>query len=207
MFLNPAPDSPMVFQVAMLSSFATVLDSGWFRVAAYGVAAALAAYWYRHERTAPPSPARWPTYWLLTTVLLIVMGVARASAIGDLVFELGREPARSSGRYEIRRTLQAGAVVVIAGLWMTGVVVAVWRVPPLRRRYLPSVLIVSTLVMFGAIRLVSLHQIDTVLYRRDIGGVRIVAVAELTLLALTSLIMILVGRLQWGAQLHDDGSG
>jgi hypothetical protein len=181
----------------MSNSLTTVLDSGSLRVAAYCLLAAQAFYWYVRERGAPRSPARWPTYWLLTGFLSLSMGVGRAGAIGDLVSELGREQARSSGWYEGRRSIQAIAVAVIAGAWVIGVIIAIWRVPPRRRRYLPSVVVVSTLVMFAMVRLVSLHQIDTVLYRRDIAGVRIVALVELLLLALTGVVIAMVDRLEW----------
>ena len=189
----------------MPNSLTNVLDSGSLRVAAYCLLAALAAYWYARERVAPPSPARWPTYWLLTAFLLLSMGVGRAGAIGDLVSELGREQARSSGWYEGRRSIQAVAVAVIAGAWVVSVVLAIWRVPPRRRRYLPSVVVVSTLVMFATVRLVSLHQIDTVLYRRDIGGIRIVALVELMLLALTGVVIGMVDRPGWSPSGLDRG--
>ena len=65
--------------------------------------------------------------------------------------------------------------------------VAVWRVPERRRRYLPAALVVFTLVCFAGIRIISLHQVDTLLYNRPIRGVRIVAIVELTGVALTIL--------------------
>ena len=46
---------------------------------------------------------------------------------------------------------------------------------------------ISGLVCFAAIRLVSLHQVDTLLYRRDFGGVHIVAIVETIGIALVVL--------------------
>lgn len=165
-----------------------VLDSGRLRVGAYVVVAAQATWWGLRERRriADHLLDWWPTYWFLSALVLIVMGTARAGALGDLVTELGRDQARSSGWYESRRALQAGAVVAVAVAWAVGVLVAIWRVPPRRRRYLPHVLALSTLIAFAAVRIVSLHHIDSVLYRRDIAGIRIVSIVELTLLGATA---------------------
>jgi hypothetical protein len=180
-----------------------VLDSGWLRVGAYAVVAAQATLWGFRERRWVVARGFdwWPTYWFLSAIMLVTMGVARAGALGDLVSEIGRDQARSSGWYESRRTLQAAAVVVVAIVWAIGVLVAIWRVPPRRRRYLPHVLALSTVIAFAAVRIVSLHHVDTVLYRRDIGGVRIVAIAELTLLAVTLLAALTTSRFPPRAEL------
>lgn len=171
-----------------------LLDSGWLRVGGYAAAAALAALWGRRERVglASRDVDWWPTYWMMSALLLVIMGASRAGGLGDLVGEFGREQARSGGWYETRRAAQAIAVVGVSLAWLAGVIVAIWRVPPRRRRYLPHVVALSTVLAFAAIRIVSLHQIDTVLYRRDIGGVRIVAITELTLLSLVMLITLAV---------------
>ena len=173
-----------------------VLDSGSLRVGAYGAVALLAVWWGVRERrwVAARTLEWWPTYWFLSAALLVTMGVARAGALGDLVSEIGREQARSSGWYETRRTLQVIAVVVVAVVWAIGVIVAIWRVPPRRRRYLPHVVALSTVIAFAAVRIVSLHHIDVVLYRRDLGGIRIVAIVELTLLAITALTAVVTSR-------------
>jgi hypothetical protein len=67
-------------------------------------------------------------------------------------------------------------------------VTALWRVPARRRRYLPAALAVFTLMCFIGVRLISLHQIDAVMYRRDLAGARFGAVAELAILAVAVLL-------------------
>ena len=129
----------------------------------------------------------WPTFWFLTSALLAVMALGRAAEIGELVSEFGRREAREEGWYEIRREYQAAAVATVGAIWFVAVVVAVWRVPERRRRYLPAALFVFTLVCFAGIRVISLHQVDTLLYNRPIHGVRIVAIVELTGISLTIL--------------------
>lgn len=179
-----------------------MLDSSGIRVVGYLVVAGVAVCSYRSERRAladqRPSDStttdRWPTYWLLTAVVLVAMALGRAEAVGDVVAELGRERAREGGWYESRRELQAAAIDSIAVAWLLTVFVAIWRVPPRRRRYLPNVVAVSSLVAFAAARMISLHQIDAVLDRRDLGGVRIVTITELGLLALSVVTIALADR-------------
>ena len=166
------------------------VDSNWLRVIAYGVAAAAALHaGMREQRRRPHAASReiWPAFWFLTAALLAVMALARAADIGELVSQFGRRTARDEGWYEIRREYQAAAVASVGAIWFIAVVVAVWRVPERRRRYLPAALVVFTLVCFAGIRIISLHQVDTLLYNRPIRGVRIVSIVELTGVALTIL--------------------
>jgi hypothetical protein len=169
-----------------------ILDSGGLRVTSYLVVAAVALTWWRRERRHPELASRswWPTYWLTSAVLAATMAAGRLSSLDEIFGELGREQARSGGWYDARRPLQVVAVVVVGTVWLVGVVIAIWRVPPRRRRYLPHAVVLSTVVGFALVRMISLHQIDAVLYRRDLGGVRIVSVVELTLLAVTALVGI-----------------
>jgi hypothetical protein len=166
------------------------VDSNWLRVAAYGVAAAASLHAGVRELRRRPTPSGrdiWPTFWFLTAALLAVMAVGRAADLGGLVSELGRREARAEGWYEIRREYQAAAVGLIGAIWLVAVIVAVWRVPERRRRYLPPALVVFTLICFAGIRVVSLHHVDTLLYRRSIRGVRIVAIVELAGILLATL--------------------
>jgi hypothetical protein len=59
------------------------------------------------------------------------------------------------------------------------VVVALWRVPERRRRYLPMAIVSFSLMCYAGIRVVSLHQVDTVLYRRHIAGAKVGSVVEI----------------------------
>jgi hypothetical protein len=77
---------------------------------------------------------------------------------------------------------------IIGGIWFVTVVIALWRVPARRRRYLPAALSVFTLMCFIGVRLISLHGIDALLYRRDLGGARFGAVVELALLGVAVLL-------------------
>lgn len=130
----------------------------------------------------------WPTFWFLTAVLLAVMAIGQASDIGNFISDLGRREAQSYDWYENRRSAQTVIVSLVAAVWAIVVLVAIWRVPERRRRYLPMAIIVFTLVCFGAIRVVSLHHIDAVVYRRHLGSVQIGRVIEYFLLTLAFVV-------------------
>lgn len=130
----------------------------------------------------------WPTFWFTTAILLAVMAFGQASDVGDLIADVGRREALSNDWYESRRSTQTIIVAVVAALWAITALVAIWRVPERRRRYLPMALIVFSLVCFGAIRVVSLHQIDGLLYRRHIGELQIGRFVELVGLSLALIV-------------------
>lgn len=162
-----------------------LLDSGGLRLAGYfaaAVASIVAGQTDRRLQSNHVDDGRWPTFWFVGSVLLVAMGVARAGDLADIISEAGRDGARSGDWYEIRRSFQVVIVGTISAIWSLSVLVAIWRVPERRRRYLPAAIALSTLPVFAAIRIVSLHHIDAVLYRHDLAGVRLVAIAELTLL-------------------------
>jgi hypothetical protein len=170
---------------------AGTLDSGWLRVLGYGVVAiACVVAGVVEQRRTPRGPELWPAFWFSTAVVLALMGLARAGDFGDLIAGVGRREAEEHGWYEVRRSYQAAAIGIVASIWAMVVIVAVWRVPERRRRYLPAAVVVVTLVCFAAARMISLHQVDSLLYRRDVAGVRVVAVIELALLALMLLTIV-----------------
>jgi hypothetical protein len=130
----------------------------------------------------------WPTFWLLSAVFFLAMASARATDLGGLATELGRTEAVEHGWYADRRRFQAlGAGLVGLG-WLVTVAIALWRVPARRRRYLPAAVAMFTLMCFIGVRLISLHQIDGLLYRRQLAGAEFGAVMELALLAVAVLL-------------------
>jgi len=165
------------------------LGSNWLRVAAYAVAAgaALLAGW-RERRRARVEVHIWPTFWVLTAGLFLMMVVGRAANLGGWATSLGRSEALSQGWYLHRRKFQVIAVGSIGAAWFVTVVVALLRVPARRRRYLPAATVVFTLMCFAGIRVVSLHQIDGLLYRRHLAGVKVDAILELFGVAVATAI-------------------
>jgi hypothetical protein len=154
-------------------------------VSVYAAVAALCVFVglrERHEKHADDIDLL-PSFWFVSAALLAFMAFARATDLGDTITEIGRNEVRDEGWYETRRSIQAFVVGAIGLCWAVLVVVGIWRVPERRRRYLPSAVALFTLVCFTAARVISLHQVDTVLYRREIAGARAGVVLELVLVA------------------------
>ena len=168
-----------------------LLDSGGLRLAGYLISAVAAIVAGCRERRSPSRDERhlWPAFWFITALMLASMGIARAADIAGILSDLGRDQAVSGGWYETRRQFQALIVGGMTAAWSITVAVAIWRVPERRRRYPPAAIAVFSLVCFAAVRVVSLHQVDALLYNRDLAGVRLVAATELLLLAITALSM------------------
>lgn len=172
-------------------------DSNWILVGGYLLVAALTQVArLRQRRRATSADGVWTPFWLLTGAVLVVMAIARAGGIVDVIGDLGRERALNSGWYGSRRPVQAAVVIAVGLGWLISVSVASWRTPDRRRRYLPMGLAFVTLSAFAAIRIVSLHQIDTVLHGTHIGGIRVGTLTELLLLVVASLatLWVPVGR-------------
>jgi hypothetical protein len=168
------------------------VGSTWFLTSTYGIVAVLTLSLGRAEAASERVSAAshlWPRFWIGTALLLLVRAVGRAGDSGHLLGELGRRQARSQGWYEDRRLVQAPIVGLIAATWGVGVLAAIWRVPERRRRYLPAFVVTFSLACFGGIMLISLHQVDAVLLRRDVAGVHVGVVIELALLLAESILV------------------
>jgi hypothetical protein len=155
-------------------------DSNGLRIAGYAVAA-LASFLagQRERRRARTNPNLWPTFWFLTGALFLFMAIGRATDLAGWATSLGRDEALTQGWYDHRRKFQALAVGSLGAIWFVTVGLALWRVPERRRRYLPAAVVSFTLMCFAGIRLVSLHQVDSVLYRREIAGSQVGGLLEL----------------------------
>jgi len=167
------------------------LDSNSLRVAGYTAAAAAAFLAGRRERPlVRANPDLWPAFWFLTAGLFLLMALGRAFDFAGVATDLGRSEAVSHGWYANRRKFQAAVVAALGAIWFVSVVVALWRVPERRRRYLPMAIVAFSLMCFAGIRIVSLHQVDGLLYRRHIAGAKVGSVVEfvglVTAIAVTS---------------------
>lgn len=164
-------------------------NSSILRELGYGFGAFTVLWAWRSELRIQGTGRLWPRFWLATALLLALLGAARALGIHDLVTEAGRSQAQSGEWYEVRRAFQSVAIATVSVFWLATCGLAVWKVPERRRRYLPAFLLTSSIVGFAAIRVVSLHQVDTVLYRTSIVGVDVVVFLELGLLFVLVLMV------------------
>ena len=161
----------------------TLVNSGWLRTLGYLLAAGAAFIVGRREvRSRDIGSGWWPHIWFLAAGILLAMALARGSDLVHLLPDLGRQRARSEGWYADRRELQAVVIAAVAAVLVGAVAVALWWVPANRRHYLPEAIVVLALVAFAGVRLVSMHQVDVLLYRRRFEGVKLDAVIELAVL-------------------------
>lgn len=167
-------------------------DANWLRVCGYLLVAVLCLLAVRREN--PDSPGSWPPFWLLTAGLFFVMAIGRAGDLADMVTDAMRDRAVEGGWYESRRRFQGAIVAALGATWFVLVMTACWRVPARRRRYLPMIVIVLTIGFYAAIRIVSLHQIDGLLHRREIAGARFGTIIELALLLLAAACAVWTPR-------------
>ena len=169
-----------------------MLNSNTWMVLTYAVVAALAAFTGIREQSAQASHRTLdlvPAFWFLTSTLFLTMAIAHACELGGAVADYARRGAYNDGWYDARSSLQVIAVGAVAVLWAIVTLLALWRIPERRRRYLPITIAITTLLCFSAIRLVSLHVVDTVLYRRNLQGVRVGVVVEFVLVAVAALVI------------------
>jgi hypothetical protein len=141
----------------------------------------------RERRLIGDEDGLWPPFWIATCGLLLAMALGRAFEAGGLVATFGRRAAEGGDWYASRRPIQAVVIVGLVAAWCVVVIVALWRTPERRRRYLPVGLASLTLVAFAGVRVVSLHQVDSLVYRTDLAGVRVGTITEIALLVVTGL--------------------
>ncbi|MEO8693043.1 MAG: hypothetical protein ABI658_05970 [Acidimicrobiales bacterium] len=158
----------------------TLVNSNGLRTFGYLVAAAAAIVaGVREHRSRTVDSAAWPAFWFVAGAILLTMAVARGSDIGGFLADAGRRSARSGGWYSRRRRFQENVVAALGAAMVIALAVAARWMPASRRRYLPEAFIVLALAVFAGVRLVSLHQVDALLYRRRVEGVKLDAVIEL----------------------------
>jgi hypothetical protein len=155
-------------------------DQNWLRMVAYLAVAGLALLAARREPA--DRVATWRPFWPLTASIFVVMALGRAGGLAEWVIGQFRGEAYEAGWYDERRPLQAAVVIAVGGAWLVSVAVACWRIPERRRRYLPMSVMVLTVGAYVAVRAVSLHQIDSVLYRRELSGLRVGTLIEYAVL-------------------------
>ncbi len=158
------------------------LDSTGFRLIGYLVVVAVALLaWFRERRAATLSRASyWPTFCLISAALVFTLFVIRWRDLDDNLAIFGRDQAYADGWYEGRRVIQTAFILGVTAAWFLLVMISIWRVPVRRRRYLPAAMMLYSIWAFDAIRAVSFHDVDGLLYRHSFLGFRFITYAELT---------------------------
>jgi len=169
---------------------ARYLNSNWLLVAFYLVAALTCLLVAMRERAmARHHGAGWPAFWFVVAALLAALAIVRGDGLASTLSSTARAHAKAEGWYPRRHRVQVAALQGLAAGWALAVVVALWRIPRRRRRYLPVAVAVLSLLSFLAIRAVSLHRVDALL-RRTVHGVRLSSMAELGSVALVTVLAL-----------------
>ena len=166
--------------------FAGWLNSEWLRTVSYIAAIVTCACAGRHELKpgAPDRSELWPRFWFAVAGVLTALLIGRLTGVGATALEFGRNEAITGGWYwSARRRLQGGAIVVVGTVGLASILLLARVMRGRTRQYVAPLVCVVALAGFAATRIVSLHQVDTLLYRRLIFGARIASLIELTLTA------------------------
>jgi hypothetical protein len=136
----------------------------------------------------------WPTFWYTTALLALSMGLGRVLHAGGRAAELGRRRALAGGWYEERRGVQVAVIAVLAVLATATIGICIRRWGPRLRAGDATVgLLMSALVCYSVVRVLSLHQIDSLIWRNEAGGVTFGSLIELALLA--AVVAVTIARL------------
>ncbi len=160
---------------------------GWITVAAYAVAALMAA---RNaaaaHRTAVPT-----SFWIALTAVMLALGINKQLDLQSWFGEVGRDMARAEGWYEQRRVVQAAFLVALAA-GAVGVVAGARRYwAALWHEYRWVFIGITLLLMFIVIRAASFHHID------EIIGVDIGATSLGRAFEIVGVLAIAVACAQW----------
>jgi hypothetical protein len=169
---------------------------GWLSVAAYIAAAILSFRAYRLAAAPVPLTRKGillsrvqRSFWLVTTVVLVALGINKQLDLQSLFTAIGRTLARHEGWYRNRRSIQLIFIICVA---FSGALVSAGALWFYRRGgawvHLAQLGLI-TLCTFVIIRAASFHHIDAMLGKKfwvfnlnhilELGGIGVVAVAAL----------------------------
>ncbi|HWL42365.1 MAG TPA: hypothetical protein VNQ73_05430 [Ilumatobacter sp.] len=170
-------------------------DVDWIRALAYLIGVGVCLVAARVDR--PGLPGHWRMFWPLTAVLLAAMAIGRAGDVAGRLRDVVRDGALSDGWYEQRRHWQVAVVAAVGVIWLVGGLAVCLRTLERRPRYLPVVITTAALCGFMAVRMVSLHQVDSILHHRHLAGMRVGTVLEFVLLAMFGGATLVALRPLW----------
>jgi hypothetical protein len=131
-------------------------------------------------------------FWLVAGALLAMMGVARSTGAVNNAGAAARRLAAAEGWYDDRRPAQLAVVLALAGLWAWAVslVVRHGRDQVGARRLTAMIVVLTSLLLLGALRTISFHYTDSVLDLTTVGNQTVGNVLEITALGVTIIVAI-----------------
>ncbi|HEY8172408.1 MAG TPA: hypothetical protein VIH21_04920 [Dehalococcoidia bacterium] len=159
-----------------------LLNSNGLRALAYLVAGLLCLVASTREVDAADSRTQQLVrlFWLGLAAMLVVLAFSRMFDLGPWLTDRGRDMAKAQGWYDERRRFQSRAVEAILLAGAMGVFIGVlWFFRAAYREHPLAFIAAVYIVCFVLVRAISLHQVDSVLYRHPVHGVRVNALLEL----------------------------
>lgn len=148
----------------------------------------------RRRRRHDPDADVWPTFWFAVAAIVTAVLVAQAVDAGDVVADLGRRQARSSGWYQARSVLQVVAVGAVLSVSLVITAVGARRRRGRLGPYLPTAALTLALIAYGAIRSISLHTVDTFMNREGPAGTSVESAIEFVLVSALAAAVIVRWR-------------
>jgi hypothetical protein len=162
---------------------------GWVTVVAYALAAGLCYLAWRGERRLLPAPAGLrPGLWWALLLLMLALGVNKQLDLQSLLTVAARRLAVEQGWYAQRRELQRMFIMAIAAAGALSLALAAWWVRAGFRRYILALAGTAILGCFILIRATSFHDVDPLISRKLVGGVR----ANAMFFELTGIMIIAI---------------
>ncbi|MFN0144949.1 MAG: hypothetical protein ACKVT1_00445 [Dehalococcoidia bacterium] len=169
-----------------------ILNGSAFRVALYFVAACCCVV-AAGRNSAPGTPRPPAVYaWWTFAAGLVLLGLLRELDGGAWITDRLREAARTEGWYRERRPVQRDLILELTVAAAFGLISLVAFSRGWLRSVMPAFVVFSGLYWFAAVRLVSLHSVDALLYNRTFEGLRLVTVVELAGTLTLSLLALRV---------------
>lgn len=163
-----------VQQLLALNTGIAVRSVGYVIVAAVCAAIALAK---SDGRPHPPLLSQW-RFWMAVAAILLSLALIRELRVTHLIGGPVRDFAYDHNLYDHRRPFQRLAVVAIAGGGVVVGAISAWYLHAYRWWELCTTLGVVYVLSFLAIRAVSLHNIDSLLFRTSLAGLHVGVLME-----------------------------
>ena len=108
--------------------------------------------------------------WLLLAVPVVLLAAQHATGLGTAVTEVFRQDARLEGWYAARRSFQRQVIGLIVPVSLAALGLLLWLLRSCWRRYLPAALALVLLTGYGALQMVSLHDVDARMHSHWLGA-------------------------------------
>lgn len=145
------------------------LTFGTFLLLTAHVSLAVLCIWsFARERNENRGDAQ-PWLWLVLSLPILLLGVQHATGLGSALTNALRQQALAEGWYGSRRSLQRLLVELVAPLSLVVLALLSWQLRRQWRRYLLAILAFILLTSYGAVQIISLHDVDAQMHHRWLG--------------------------------------